>query len=249
MTAPILAGAEPASFAGGPTGALVLHGFTGCPQSMRGIAERLAADGHTVELPLLPGHGTAVEDMVPTRFDDWLAAAEAVYLDLATRTERVVVVGLSMGGTLTATLAAKHPVAGIAVVNPQIVPAADSFHEMLQGTLDAGIEVMPSIGGDIAKEGATELAYDGTPIAALLSLLTHCRTLVADLLPAITCPVLILNSPQDHVVDPGSSTRLAELVAGPVERVTLERSYHVATLDHDASLVEESISAFVAKLA
>ncbi len=51
-------GAEPWSAAGGPLGVLVLHGFTGNPQSMRSLAEAFAAAGYTVELPLLPGHGT-----------------------------------------------------------------------------------------------------------------------------------------------------------------------------------------------
>ena len=51
MTAPIIPGAEPFSADGGPQGALVLHGFTGNPGSMRGVAEALAAAGFTVDLP------------------------------------------------------------------------------------------------------------------------------------------------------------------------------------------------------
>src|SRR5579862_2150885 len=109
MTAPILEGAEPASFPGGPHGVLVLHGFTGNPVSMRPLAEAIAAQGHTVELPLLPGHGTAVEDMLPTRWDDWSAAAEAAYDELAGRCDAVAVAALSMGGTLACWLATRHP--------------------------------------------------------------------------------------------------------------------------------------------
>ena len=87
--APILPGAEPFSASGGPHGALVLHGFTGCPQSMRGLAQAFAAAGFTVELPRLPGHGTSVEDMTQYSWADWSAAAEAAYQDLAARCERV----------------------------------------------------------------------------------------------------------------------------------------------------------------
>ena len=61
MTEPLLPGAEPWSAAGGPAGALCLHGFTGNPSSMRGLAEAFAAAGFSVELPRLPGHGTTVE--------------------------------------------------------------------------------------------------------------------------------------------------------------------------------------------
>src|SRR5438067_3818811 len=113
-THPVLPGAEPFSAPGGPHGALVLHGFTGSPQSMRGLATAFAEAGFTVELPRLPGHGTSLDDMLTTGWADWSGWAEQAYQDLAGRCERVVVAGLSMGGTLTAWLAANHPeVAGI----------------------------------------------------------------------------------------------------------------------------------------
>src|SRR4249920_1156269 len=100
----ILPGAEPWSSEGGPDGVLVLHGFTGSPQSMRGLAVAFAAAGFTVELPRLPGHGTSVEDFLTTTFADWSEAAELAYTDLAARCERVVVAGLSMGAMLAAWL-------------------------------------------------------------------------------------------------------------------------------------------------
>ena len=74
---PVLPGAEPWSAEGGPNGALVLHGFTGSPQSMRGDAEALAGAGFTVELPRLPGHGTSIDDMLTTGWADWSAHVEA----------------------------------------------------------------------------------------------------------------------------------------------------------------------------
>ena len=93
----VLPGAEPYSAPGGPHGALVVHGFTGNPSSMRPVAEALAAAGFAVELPLLPGHGTSLDDMMATRFPDWSAAVEAHFLELSGRTDSVVVAGLSMG--------------------------------------------------------------------------------------------------------------------------------------------------------
>ena len=107
--ADLIPGAEAWSADGGPAGVLVIHGFTGNPASMRGLAEALAAAGFTVDLPRLPGHGTKVEDMIPTRFDDWLGAAEEHYAALAARFDQVVVAGLSMGGALTAWLGSEHP--------------------------------------------------------------------------------------------------------------------------------------------
>ena len=246
MTAPILPGAEPWSSKGGSHGVLVLHGFTGNPQSMRPLAEEVAAAGYSVDLPLLPGHGTSLDDMLPTRWDDWSKAAEAAFQALAARCDRVAVAGLSMGGTLTCWLAEEHPeIAGIAVVNPLIEAPDEEFRRGIGALLDAGTEVFDAIGSDIAKEGAVEAAYPGTPLAALLSLFEAADT-VAARLGEIHCPTLLLSSRNDHVVDPVSGDVLEQSAGGPLERVFLERSFHVATLDYDAPLIEERVVAFVA---
>ena len=245
MVAPVLPGAEPFSHNGGPRGVLVLHGFTGNPQSMRPLAEALAAEGHSVELPLLPGHGTAVEDMVPTRWADYVAATDAAYRHLAGRCDVVAVVALSMGGTLACWLAEHHSeIVGLALVNPMIDPPAQSFRDVLRGVLDSGTDVAPGVGSDIAKEGSTELAYPGSPIAAALSLFEGVDEVAAGL-DRIACPVLVLSSRQDHVVPSSSGDVLVAGVSGPVERVWLERSYHVATLDYDADLVTARTVDFV----
>ena len=51
--------------------------------------------------------------------------------------------------------------------------------------------------------------------------------------------MLLLNSREDHVVAPVSGDVVEGSVAGPVVRIHLENSYHVATLDWDAPLIEE----------
>jgi carboxylesterase len=240
-------GAEPFSADGGPHGALVCHGFTGNPGSMRGLAQAFAAAGFTVELPLWPGHGTSVEDMLKTTWDDWAGAAEAAYTALAQRCDKVVVAGLSMGGTLTAWLASRHPeIAGIVLVNPAIEPPAESFVEMMRQTVAAGIDRIPGIGSDIAKPGISEGAYEGTPIEPLLTLVAA-QSALSEHLGDIRCPVLLFNSPQDHVVPPTSSDYLAERVSGPVERVACERSYHVATMDFDKDDIEQRAVDFAKK--
>jgi carboxylesterase len=245
---PVLPGAEPFSADGDDAGVLVLHGFTGNPSSVRPLAEALAADGRTVLLPRLPGHGTTVEDMLGTRWADWSAAAEAAYQDLAGRTRTVVVAGLSMGGTLACWLAARHPeVAGLVAVNALVQPLDPEMVTMVRSMVDAGETVAPGIGSDIADPEGSESAYEGSPLPPLLSLVEATEALGPEL-GRISCPVLVLTSPQDHVVAPANSDVLAGAVAGPVERVTLERSYHVATLDYDKDLIAERATAFVRKV-
>lgn len=225
---------------------LCLHGFTGNPSSMRPVAEAFAAAGFSVELPRLPGHGTTVEDMMTTTWTDWSTEAEAAYQRLAARCTKVVVSGLSMGGSLTLWLASRHPeIAAVVPINPAVRPQGSEMVEMLCGFLAQGLTTIPGIGADLADPDATESAYEATPVVPLISLMNALAGLGPEL-GKIACPMLLMTSPQDHVVPPGDSDHLAEVVVGPVERVTLERSYHVATLDFDRALICERAVAFAA---
>jgi carboxylesterase len=248
VSAPIINGCEPLSVDGTATGVLVLHGFTGCPFSVSGIADRMANAGFSVEAPLLPGHGTSVDDMLSTRFDDWSAAAEESFRLLSARTERVFVAGLSMGGTLACWLAEHHPeIAGLVLVNPFVEPVGAELPEALAGLVEAGTTTMDAIGSDIAREGAEERSYPVTPIEPLLSLFAGVEGVSVDL-GRISCPVLLFSSVEDHVVPPSNGPHLIASVAGSVEQVALERSYHVATLDYDAPLIEVEAVAFVERI-
>ena len=92
------------------------------------------------------------------------------------------------------------------------------------------------------------MLFDETPLRPLASLVEDGLAPMADRYGEITCPLLLLTSPQDHVVDPTASDLLAAKVSGPVERVTLERSYHVATVDYDAELIQEKAVEFGRKV-
>jgi len=235
---------------GGRSGVLVVHGFTGSPATMRPLADAFVAAGFTVSLPRLPGHGTTIEEMATTGWADWSAEAERAYLELVARCERVVVAGLSMGATLTCWLAARHPeIAGIVIVNAAVRPYDADTKAFIQAMIDAGDEIAPGIGADIADPESTELAYDGTPLRPLLALAAAIDELQEDL-PTITCPALVVNSAVDHVVEPPEvvADHVAGLLAGPVERLVLERSYHVATLDYDKDLLAERAVEFARKV-
>ena len=241
-------GAESLFHEGGRVGALVIHGFTGNPVTMRPLADAFVAGGFTVSMPRLPGHGTTLEDMATTGWADWSAEVERAYTELAAVTEQVVVAGLSMGGTLTCWLAARHPeIAGIVLINAAVKPYDPDSKDFIQAMVDAGEEFAPGVGADLADPDAHEPAYDGTPLRPLLGLFDTVAELQEDF-ARITCPALVMQAPQDHVVDPSSADHVAGLLGGPVERLSLARSYHVATLDYDKELIQERAVEFARKV-
>lgn len=250
MTAPTIPGAEPLSHTGsGDAGVLVLHGFTGNPGSMRGLADACVAAGFHVEMPQLAGHGTAIEDMLPTRWADWSGDVEKAYQQLAKRASRIVVMGLSMGGSLTLWVGSQHPeIKGLVCVNPATQPQDTAVVDMLRGMVESGTEVMDGIGSDIAEPGVVETAYPGTPLAPLLSFQVDGLAPLSKKYGDMRMPLLLFTSVQDHVVSPADSDALVAAYGGPVEHVKLERSYHVATQDFDKGIIFEGAVAFAQRL-
>lgn len=89
---------------GKPRGAAVLlHGLTDSPYSMRYLAERYQQAGFIAVVPRLPGHGTAPGALTTVNYEDWqaatrMAAREAVRL--AGTGVPLHMVGYSNGGAL-----------------------------------------------------------------------------------------------------------------------------------------------------
>jgi len=224
---------------------LLSHGFTGSPASMRPWGEYLAGRGHAVRVPRLPGHGTTWKDMNTTRWDDWHAELDAALTDLRSTCDRVVVAGLSMGGAQALRLAQLRPddVSAVIVVNPAI--ASDRFDVKLVPALKWLVPSMPGIGNDIKKPGGDEIGYDRTPLKALDSMMRAWTLIRADL-SKVTAPLLYLRSTEDHVVDETSTSLILDGVSSAVrEKVMLENSFHVATIDNDAPLIFERSAAFI----
>ena len=79
----------------GPLGAVLIHGFTSTPWEVRHLGLRLAEAGLTAHGPVLPGHGTSIDDLARTRWEDWVGAVDRAVDAVRTRCDRVAVVGQS----------------------------------------------------------------------------------------------------------------------------------------------------------
>lgn len=224
---------------------LICHGFTGSPRTVRPWAEHLAAAGFTVRVPLLPGHGTAWQDLSRTGWPDWYRAAEGAFDELSDRCQRVFVTGLSMGACLAFRLAQTKgdAVSGLVAVNPSLAPDTRLF--LLAPVLKHVLPSLPGIAGDIKKPGGDEGGYTRVPVRAAATLPALWK-LTTRHLREVTQPVLVYRSTVDHVVGP-ASMRVLRAALPSAEVRPLPDSYHVATLDNDAPEIFAGTVAFIAQ--
>lgn len=240
--------AQPFFFEGGKTGVLVVHGFTGCTQSMRPLGEGLADAGFTVSGPRLPGHGTSVEDMSHRTWEEWTGEAERALRDLKNICERVFVTGLSMGGTITCWLGEKYAddLAGLMPINAAVA----KLNPLLPLTTVSKffLKTIPGVGSDIKDPQVQESCYDKVPVRAAAELYELMKITRRDL-PRITAPILVFTSREDHVVPPANGPYILEHVSSrDKELLWLENSYHVATLDYDRELIIARCTEFMRRL-
>ena len=85
-------------------GALLLHGLSDAPYSLRSLGQRLHAEGYTVVGLRLPGHGTCPSARAHVSWDDWTAAVRVAMSSLRDRLPKgtpLILGGYSNGGALS----------------------------------------------------------------------------------------------------------------------------------------------------
>lgn len=245
MEQAVMAGAEPFRIEGNETGVLVSHGFTGTTQSVRPLGEALAAEGFTVAVPRLEGHGTSMQDHARSTARGWISSVEEDLAWLEERTSSVFFAGLSMGGMLSLYFAAARPdlIRGIVPINACVYLGNPELARLVFDPKAPA--TVPGVGSDIKAEGIEELVYPEVPIPPVKEFMAIMRV-TDDLLPTVTAPALIFQSTEDHVVPPENGPHILEkLGSTDKELVWLENSYHVATLDNDKDLIAERTIRFV----
>jgi carboxylesterase len=217
---------------GGPVGVLLIHGFTGSPPEMRRVGDYLHQRGLTVSGPLLPGHGTTVEDLNQTRWTEWTRHVEGAMAELQARCETVFVGGLSMGAVLTLYLAAHHPdVPGVVAYAPATL--VSDWRMSLVPVLKYVKRRAPKGESDMHDADAKShiWSYEDWPMVAVHELQKLTRE-VKRLLPQMAPPLLVVCSSGDETVHPDSAQYTYDH-AGSTDKelVTLHGCGHVLTVD------------------
>ena len=234
----------------GRFGALLLHGLTGTPDEVQPLAETFEKRGWDVVAPLLPGHGTRVEDLRRRTFGDWFGAALEAWDRLGSRAKGTrFVAGVSMGGLLTLHLAHERAeeVAAIAVLAPALALVSQRSAEVALRLsrlpwLPPFLEITPK-----GRMDRVTPAYDRIATRAVGELVKLQRIVRAEL-AEIRVPTLILEGALDRTVAPGTGEAIERTLGAPVKRRRIfDDGHHVLTEGSCAPEVLAEVERFFAE--
>ncbi|MGJ4860181.1 alpha/beta hydrolase [Labrys sp. La1] len=253
-------------YAGGPTAVLLIHGLTGTPAELKLVAKGLARAGYSVYGVQLAGHCGSEADLMATGWKDWLASALEAFDRIRQNHDAVFVGGLSMGALL-ALLVASHRsdrVAGCLLYSPTMfydgwsVPRGSvllhvaillglgrffRFRENFPyGIKDDRLRARVQAAMESGRSEEAGLLYmPGRSLAQLLYLIRDLKPR----LPALRMPALVLHAREDDVTSIRNANYLAANLGGNVEKILLENSYHMITLDQERDLVVDHSVGFL----
>ncbi len=245
--------------------ALLVHGFGGTPAEMRGLAEALNREGWTVEAILLPGFGADIATLTQRRYEEWLDAVATAAKSLREAGHRpLLLVGYSMGATLTLALAGQIRPDGLIALAPfwwAEKPWTRIVEFFVRPFLPIGLRPLrkadfgdPKLREGIAKfmpglnldDPATQAAMRDFRVP--LGLIDQVRMLSRRMwavLPQADVPVLVVQGVYDSVVRTPQTRRLLKRLPRVAQYVEVE-SQHDLTLPENPAWpqVEAAVVAF-----
>jgi len=241
---------SPFLFEGGPSGVLLLHGFTATPVEVKLVGQYLHERGCTVSGPLLPGHGTTVEAINSCSWRDWVDHAARAYAELTARCAHVFVGGESLGGLLALYLGSAHPeIAGLILYAPALRIANPLVH--LSPLFKFFIKTLPKKREENDPDSVVNQRWNGytvDPVPAVAQALALQRQ-VRRRLPLIEQPIIVFQGRLDNTLkQSGAEEIVATVQSVHKELVWQSGSSHCIVLDVEWEEVAEKTLAFIQRI-
>jgi carboxylesterase len=219
---------------------------------MRWLGEFLNGQGYTVCGIRLNGHATRPEDMIRSRWQDWLLSVEDGYNLLRSCTGRVFLLGLSMGGILSLTFAARAEVAGVVTMStPYHLPKDWRLkYTRLLSRIQPYLPKNDSTPNDGWSGDAWQqhVSYPQNPVRSIGELVELLNVMRLSL-PDVKAPVLLIHSRDDHYVLEDSMDLLYEHIgSADKHKMWIEGSGHVMTEEPPRQEVFQAVAQFLQRV-
>lgn len=232
-------------------GVLLIHGYMAAPEEMKQFASYLRSRSYSVYVPRLKGHGTAPEDLAQTTYDQWIESVEEAYIVLRHSCSKIIIGGFSTGAGLALEVATRvGDIKAVFAVAPPMrlkdlgsyfVPAIDTWNAMIKKIhLDA-----------IAKEFVENhpenphINYIRNPIAGVRQL-EKLMDQLAQKLPSVNIPTLVVQSRKDPVVNPSGTLKMFEKLGSKIkEYYIFDYERHGIMLGPGTERIYSAIDSFI----
>lgn len=191
---------------------VLLHGLTDSPQQFAALAQRLHADGNNVFVPRFPHHGIrggTASSLGALRMSELQAFADSVMDSAAGLGDSVVVVGLSLGGTVAAWIAQRRAIGRAVLIAPALEPGR--VPSLLDRVVIAVVDRLPDLIWRSQPDAARPDREPGFSTRAVAELMELGRSVLresARVAPRTGQLVLLLNA-NDRTVRESAGEALA----------------------------------------
>ena len=247
---------------GGRAGVLLIHGLTGTPTEMRWVGQGLHRAGFTVYGVQLAGHCGDEDDLLATRWQDWIQSVRDAADKLSSSVDHLFVAGLSMGAILALKLAAERPaqIDGLGIYGVSFrydgwsIPRISQWMSRLLplarplgiGKKRHFLERPPyGIKDERLREFIFKSMSEGDSAAA--GLLGNPWYSLADMyalsaivrreLPRVRAPSLVMHASNDDIASLKNAQLVVDRISAPTELILLKNSYHMITVDRERNIV------------
>ena len=213
------------------TGVLMIHGYSATPGELKPLAENIHKKyGLPVMGVRLTGHGTSPHALCDVDEKDWLESVRRGYDILSGYVDDIVVIGFSMGGTLSLNLVENEFEKVIKIIsvcapldvrdkNIKFTRFVNALNQLLPGRLS-----FMRFSGHLSS--SPHLNYGPRAIHSLAALERLMRSTEKGLY-RITCPVHIIQATQDRTVMPESAKRIFDRISAEIKTLDfIETTHH-----------------------
>ncbi|WP_432662997.1 alpha/beta fold hydrolase [Wukongibacter baidiensis] len=217
-------------------GCLLVHGFGGDYEEVRYLAEYLKTKGYNILCPSLKGHTGRRMDLMGVDYTDWIRSAEGDLISLKENSNRVFIVGFSMGGLIGINLCEKYDIDGLVTLNTPI------YYWDIKNILRNIIEDFRT--KDFQNIRRYMVSSGKFPMSALYNF-RRLLSITKSKIKQVKCPAFIVQAKDDDTVRVTSAKYIFDRIASKDKNLKYyNNSGHVILTSPSAEEVSKDVEAF-----